>query len=59
MLYNQFTVLAFYHAGRISGHIYKGYYYECFCWPTDDESFQSDSQVMEVENDGQKLAVRS
>ena len=42
--------------GRICGHKYKGY---CNGWyRTNDESFLSNSQIMEVENDGQKLVVR-
>ena len=41
--------------GRIRGQIYKGY---CNGWyRTNDESFLSSSQIMEVENDGQKLVV--
>ena len=32
--------------GRISGHIFKGYYNGCYC--TDDQSFLSDTQIVEL-----------
>ena len=55
---NRFAINTFHNAGKnMRSYIqYKGY---CNGWyRTNDESFLSSSQIMEVENDGQKLVVR-
>ena len=55
MLYTQFTVLAFYHAGKDIWSCIQRLLLYMVLSAYDDVSFLSDSQVMEAENDGQKL----
>ena len=55
ILLNTQFVLFITHREEYSAAI-QGYYNGWYC--TNDKSFLSDSQVVEVENDGQKLEVR-